>query len=82
MLQNSASALNQLALREDEKDPNRITWFRWSEANFKKVIQKTIDEYNTIINRKKEVMWKDTTETADPLGLWIEWGSDPLNLWL
>lgn len=35
MLQNSASALNQ-AIRDDKNDVNRITWFRWSEADFKR----------------------------------------------
>jgi len=59
MLQNSASALNQLALREDDDDPNRITWFRGSEANFKRKVKETVDEYEKIINKKKKLMWKE-----------------------
>jgi len=66
MLQNSASKLNQIAIRDDDDDVNRITWFKGSEKNFKAVIQETINEYNRIIKLKEESIWKETT-------VWATW---------
>lgn len=56
MLQNSASKLNQLAIRDDEKDPNRITGFNGSEENFKAKVKEMIDLYDEKIKQKNEQM--------------------------
>jgi predicted nucleic acid-binding Zn-ribbon protein len=58
MLQNSASTLNQLALRENEDDLAQITWFKGSEANFKAKVQETIDIYDEIIRKKEALIWR------------------------
>lgn len=50
MLQNSASVLNQLAIRDEET--NRIKGFRGSEEWFKRAVQDTIDRYDEIISNK------------------------------
>lgn len=62
MLQNTASELNQIAERDDE---NNITWFRWSEENFKKKVQKMIDAYEKTINEKEALFWEETIFTDD-----------------
>jgi hypothetical protein len=54
MLQNSASTLNQLAVRD--KNTNEIKSFKGSEANFRKKVQETIDTYNTLIEKKENLM--------------------------
>lgn len=65
MLQNSASTLNQLALRENEDDPNQITWFKGSTANFKAKVQATIDRYEEIIAKKEALIWDTQTDTGN-----------------
>jgi hypothetical protein len=49
MLQNSASKLNQLSIRD--KDTNRIKWFRWSEDNFKRLVGDIITDYEDRVER-------------------------------
>ena len=56
MLQNSASKLNQLAIRDDKSDPNKITGFNGSEQNFRAKVKEMIDIYNEKIKQKEEQM--------------------------
>lgn len=52
MLQNSASKLNQIAIRDDVDDTNRITGFRGSEKNFKARVREMIELYDEKIMQK------------------------------
>lgn len=53
MLQNSASQVNQLAIRGDKEDKNRITGFRGSKEAYEKAINSMIKTYNDLIAKKQ-----------------------------
>ena len=53
MLQNSASKLNQLAIRGDKEDKNRITGFRGTKEEYEKAINSMLETYSDLIAKKQ-----------------------------